>query len=1324
MTRRTPGPAVATLVMLIVIAGLMLLPGSSLTVFHGAAAGSPRTAHSSTPPASSLPAAPLVVRPSNGTGGNGSGGNGTGGGSGWGSGVSILNATGPWVDLTPNLTAIPTPRQAFGMAYDPALSAVVLFGGQNSGGSELGDTWEFSNGSWTDLTSTLSTAPSARYGLGMVYEPQNQSVLLFGGRTSGGTWYNDTWMFNATGWHQLNLSTAPPPWAPGAPSLAYDGHDGYALIHGNPHGTSYQETWKFENGSWSNITSLQTGTLPALGFIPIYDAADGYMVYYGGDRAGCSGAGLTWKYAANTWTNITSTAGSPTAAMGSGAIVYDENLSAVVMFGGYTASCAVINETWTFLGGKWMALPTPPPTPPGVWDARLVWDAAANADILVGGNGAAIGGSNSFVNDTWEFVASRVAPATVSVQPLTGRSPLNVTFTTSPVSHVAHLPLSVNWSFGDGSPNATTLVAAHVYGSTGTYHAGLTVRDASGRALRALITIFVTTGPKGVWLNVISSSSTATTPTGRQAFVMEYDPLLGQVILFGGQDTNGNAIGDTWAYSGGAWTSLTPASSPSARWGAAMVYDPSEKGLVLFGGRDQYFNYFNDTWLYSSAGWTNITPTGASPSPRNVNSKLVYDAGDGYDLLAGGANINVGSFTDTWKFESGKWTNITSKVTGSPPAYIGRGVYDPAAGVVVFYGGAGSCTGPSVTWTYRAGNWTDITTTAGSPTAAAGAGAITYDPIEKGVIFTGGYDNYCDVVNQTWVFRNSAWTDITNTTGGPNPPGRWEARMAFDPLLGGDLVFGGNEQYTGGSNYFLTDTWEYHDGLNVSASSNRTVGLVPLSVAFRSPTVSGGSSPYFYNWTFGDGTLNSTAAGPTHTYSTTGAFLATVLVNDSAGRFGVADITINVYPTLAVSPTVTPSTGEAPLPVSFTANGTGGVPPVSYRWGFGDGNSSAARIASHTYTRSGTFTWNVTMTDSRGNTMNSSGTITVVPTLVVSVKSQGGPGEYPLTVQFNSTLTGGEGPFTYNWSFGDGSFGTDAATTSHVYDRAGAFVAVCNVTDALRTTHGARSVIVVVNPLIAGSSESASSGEAPLTVQFAAAPSGGEAPYTILWTFGDGGESTLASVSHTYSTVGNYTANVTVTDAYNDTLTRAYHIQVAAPLAVVLAALPGRGIAPFAVTFTPTAAGGVLPLSYLWSFGDGSTSTTAGPVTHTFTEAGTFTTSLTVSDAGGAHVRTTAVVQAGGRMAGTVSANASSVFTGTAVGFTAHISGGFPAYSYLWTGLPAGCSSSNATALSCTPSQAGTFSVVVTATDQLGNEVNATTSLVVLAPSVPTPTGT
>ena len=70
------------------------------------------------------------------------------------------------------------------------------------------------------------------------------------------------------------------------------------------------------------------------------------------------------------------------------------------------------------------------------------------------------------------------------------------------------------------------------------------------------------------------------------------------------------------------------------------------------------------------------------------------------------------------------------------------------------------------------------------------------------------------------------------------------------------------------------------------------------------------------------------------------------------------------------------------------------------------------------------------------------------------------------------------------------------------------------------------------------------------------------------------------------------------------------------------------GLAPLAVTFADTSTGG--PTSWLWTFGNGSTSNVQNPPAVTYTEAGTYTVTLIVSNANGASapVSTTITVTA------------------------------------------------------------------------------------------------
>jgi PKD repeat protein len=74
----------------------------------------------------------------------------------------------------------------------------------------------------------------------------------------------------------------------------------------------------------------------------------------------------------------------------------------------------------------------------------------------------------------------------------------------------------------------------------------------------------------------------------------------------------------------------------------------------------------------------------------------------------------------------------------------------------------------------------------------------------------------------------------------------------------------------------------------------------------------------------------------------------------------------------------TPTTGNAPLKVSFTGSASGGTAPYSYSWNFGDGSAaSTAQNPSHTYSNAGTYTATLTVTDSSSPAKTATANVTI-----------------------------------------------------------------------------------------------------------------------------------------------------------------------------------------------------------------------------------------------------------------------------------------------------------------------------------------------------------
>lgn len=113
----------------------------------------------------------------------------------------------------------------------------------------------------------------------------------------------------------------------------------------------------------------------------------------------------------------------------------------------------------------------------------------------------------------------------------------------------------------------------------------------------------------------------------------------------------------------------------------------------------------------------------------------------------------------------------------------------------------------------------------------------------------------------------------------------------------GSASYGG--MYAGGSPDAAVYKINYVDGSRApiaAVSADRTSGTAPLTVAFSSAdTRDPDGDPLTYAWDFdGDGTTDATDANPTHVYRSNGTFTALLTVTDSAGKTGTATESIIV----------------------------------------------------------------------------------------------------------------------------------------------------------------------------------------------------------------------------------------------------------------------------------------------------------------------------------------------------------------------------------------------------------------------------------------------
>lgn len=133
-----------------------------------------------------------------------------------------------------------------------------------------------------------------------------------------------------------------------------------------------------------------------------------------------------------------------------------------------------------------------------------------------------------------------------------------------------------------------------------------------------------------------------------------------------------------------------------------------------------------------------------------------------------------------------------------------------------------------------------------------------------------------------------------------------------------------------------------------------------------------------YSWDFGDGTVAS-GTPTTHRYTRGGSYTVTLRVTTDAGLTATTSRSLTVSTTLpagAANFTFSPTDPQVGDTVFFNGSSstvTGG----SYTWDFGDGTNGSGVAPTHSYSSARTFTVNLTVTNSLGQTASTSKTVTV-----------------------------------------------------------------------------------------------------------------------------------------------------------------------------------------------------------------------------------------------------------------------------------------------------------------------------------------------------------
>jgi PKD repeat protein len=238
---------------------------------------------------------------------------------------------------------------------------------------------------------------------------------------------------------------------------------------------------------------------------------------------------------------------------------------------------------------------------------------------------------------------------------------------------------------------------------------------------------------------------------------------------------------------------------------------------------------------------------------------------------------------------------------------------------------------------------------------------------------------------------------------------------------------------------------------------------VTASAAFTDPY---DTHTAIFDW--GDGTTSTGVVDEearvvtgTHMYGEPGSYPVTLFLWDSLGIAAASPpgSVLVVMPPPTADFTATPTSGVAPLTVTFT-DGSTGQGSLTYSWDFnGDGIiESSEQNPSFMYTTPGTYAATLTVTNEGGSSTKTVEITVLQPAPVAGFAVSSHLGRAPLSVRFTDRTQ--NSPTGYLWRFGDGGTSTEQSPT-HTYNRAGIYIVNLQVTNDGGSDSSSNIVVVL-----------------------------------------------------------------------------------------------------------------------------------------------------------------------------------------------------------------------------------------------------------------------
>ncbi|SFU20907.1 PKD repeat-containing protein, partial [Algoriphagus locisalis] len=202
---------------------------------------------------------------------------------------------------------------------------------------------------------------------------------------------------------------------------------------------------------------------------------------------------------------------------------------------------------------------------------------------------------------------------------------------------------------------------------------------------------------------------------------------------------------------------------------------------------------------------------------------------------------------------------------------------------------------------------------------------------------------------------------------------------------------------------------------------------------------------------------------------------------------------------------------------------------------------------------------------------------------------------------------------TWRWNFGDGtilssSFGFSPKNPKHTYTEPGDFTVSLTVQDTVTGVTSISSKIIKIRDVKADFEADKTIACGPNAVQFTDKSTEAR---SWLWEFGDGTTSTEQNPIHTFDH-GRYSVRLTIysENGCSDTEEKVGFIEILGPI-MDFSSDVTEGCGPLTVAFTDKSYSSSPMVSWLWDFGDGTTSRLRNPI-HEYANPGTYSVSLSV----------------------------------------------------------------------------------------------------------------